>query len=366
MKILVLATNYPRTDGFISLQYIHTRNRWYLKRKIDVSVISFASKTDYLLDGVKVYTLRTYEEKLRLEKFDLIISHAPNIRNHYRFLRKYADNFKNIVFFFHGHEVLRRSKLYPKPYNYIKKSSIASRAITEVYDSFKLIALKKYFVEVLNKSQFVFVSYWMYEMFLKFTKIDSRLIEERKHIIYNSIGEDFEINSYDLKVEKLYDFITIRNSLDGSKYGIDIVARIALENPQYKFCVVGKGEFFRHNKKPENMEWIDKTLSHDEITIFLNRAKCALLPTRTDAQGVMACEMATFGIPLITSNIDVCEEIFNGFTNVGYINNEQKNIDIEKIFVKLTNNTHETKNTKYFSTETIDKEVCLFKNILKS
>ena len=34
------------------------------------------------------------------------------------------------------------------------------------------------------------------------------------------------------------------------------------------------------------------------------------MPTRADAQGVMACEMATFGIPLITSNIDVCKEVF--------------------------------------------------------
>ena len=49
MKILVLATNYSRPDGFISLQYIHTRNKLYVEKGIDVSVISFAEREDYEL-----------------------------------------------------------------------------------------------------------------------------------------------------------------------------------------------------------------------------------------------------------------------------------------------------------------------------
>ena len=58
---------------------------------------------------------------------------------------------------------------------------------------------------------------------------------------------------------------------------------------------------------------------------------------RADAQGVMACEMATFGIPLITSNIDVCKEVFEGFENVAFIDNNDENTDIKSIFKKIQN-----------------------------
>lgn len=364
MKLLVLAANYPRPDGSISMQYIHTRNKWYLKHGIQVTVISFASKADYILDGVQVYTLKTYEEKFRQESFDILVSHAPNIKDHYRFLKKYGDNFENIVFFFHGHEVLRTSKVYPKPHSYVKKKPLISRLITEVYDCVKLIFWKKYFIKVLNKAQFVYVSNWMYDMFMKYIGIDAKKIEGRKHIIYNSIGEIFEKEYYDVETDKIYDFITIRSDLDGAKYGVDIVTRIASTNPQYRFCVIGKGEFFRYNNKPNNLEWIDKNLSHGEIIDFLNRAKCALIPTRTDAQGVMACEMATFGIPLITSNIDVCKEVFSDFTNVCYIDNDEKEIDIGLLLKRLVNAPIK-KNKKYFSSQTIDKEVELFRKVMQ-
>ena len=75
-------------------------------------------------------------------------------------------------------------------------------------------------------------------------------------------------------------------------------------------------EYFDIYEKAKNIEWLDKTCNHNEIIKLLNEAKCALMPTRTDAQGLMACEMATFGIPLITSDIPVCHEIFDEFKNV--------------------------------------------------
>ena len=308
LKILVLAENYTKPDSLVSLHYIHSRNVLYLENGIDVSVLSFRADCDYEIDGIKVYQYKTYEEELKDVKYDVLVSHAPNLKHHLRFLMKYGNLFDNIVFFFHGHEVLKISEVYPKPYSYIKDKSFLSYFARDVYDSIKLMVWREYFKKITYKSQFVFVSQWMYNMFLKFVKINPQIIRDRKHIIYNCVGKDFEVNNYSLDTEKKYDFITIRNNLDGSKYGIDIVTRIAKNNPQYKFCIVGKGEFFKYNEKPENVEWIDKNLTHEEIIDFLNKSKCALLPTRVDAQGVMACEMATFGIPLITSDIDVCKK----------------------------------------------------------
>ncbi|MDD4364065.1 MAG: glycosyltransferase, partial [Atribacterota bacterium] len=215
---------------------------------------------------------------------------------------------------------------------------------------------------------FVFVSNWLYQMFLKFFNIEFEKIDQRKQIIYNSVGKKFEKNVYDSKSEKVYDFITIRNNLDGSKYAIDIVAKIAKINPKYIFCVIGKGNYFKYNEKPKNIVWIDKSLNHDEILIFLNKSTCALLPTRADAQGVMACELATFGIPLITSDIDVSREIFIDFENVEFIDNKADKIDIEPLYQNLINRLSIEKkikrNKKYFSENTILKEIKLFEKII--
>lgn len=364
MRILVLATSYPQPDGHFPLQYIHSRNQLYVKQGIDVSVISFDAEVDYELEGVQVYTLSTYEKTIKHESFDLLISHAPNLRNHYKFINKYGHLHDEIVFFFHGHEVLNTSKVYPKPYNYARKTQLNATIKRRVYDWFKLRFWQNYFKAHAQKSHFVFVSEWMYKMFLKFVKVDPSLIENRKSIIYNCVGHNFEIYSYDEEAAKTYDFITIRNFLDGSKYGIDIVTNLANENPQYTFCVIGEGDFYKYHDKPTNLTWIDKSLHHDEIIDYLNMAKCALIPTRVDSQGVMACEMATFGMPVITSNIDVSTEIFNDFSNVGFINNEGKNSHFASLYDQLVDGLPYEKNDKYFTKNTILKEVELFKKLI--
>lgn len=360
MRLLVLATDYPKENESVALMYIHTRNQYYLQHDINVTVLNFNAKENYVLDGVKVVTLNDY--KKNNNHYDMLISHAPNLRNHYLFLKKYDRDFPHIVFFFHGHEVLKISEAYPKPYHYMKTSS---GTIHKIYDIFKLKMWKRYFTKNLYKFHFVFVSQWMYDMFLKSVQVNPEQIYGKKHIIYNAIGEDFEICHYDYRSDKEYDFITIRAYLDNSKYAIDIVTRIAIMNPKYKFCVVGKGEFFKHIVKPDNLIWIDKNLSHKEIIGFLNKSYCALLPTRADSQGVMACEMAAFGIPLITSNIDVCKEVFDGINNVEYVDNEATEIDIDPIFQKVLNMSDKKRNTKYYAENTIGKEIELFNKILK-
>lgn len=360
MKLLVLATDYPQENISVALMYIHTRNKYYVQNGVDVTVLNFKAKENYNIDGVKVITLRDYENNKG--NYDILVLHAPNIRNHYTFLKKYQSRFNNIVLYFHGHEVLKTKEVYPAPYDYMKKSAKTKMIFSGIYDIFKLEIWRKYFVKNLSRLHFVFVSYWMYDMFLKYIKINPALIECRKHIIYNSIGEDFENNNFNWQSEKDYDFITIRNYLDGSKYAIDIVTKIASMNPQYNFCVVGKGDFFKHYNKPDNLEWINKTLNHTEIIEFLNKSRCALIPTRTDAQGVMACEMASFGIPLITSDIDVCKEIFEGFDNVQYINNEAEEVYLDTIVEKFGYN--KKKNMKYFKQNTICKEIELYRTLI--
>jgi len=363
MKVLVLAEQYSTKDK-VSQGFIHTRNVEYVKNGIELDVISFSSKeNNYVLDGINVYSLNGFYDKKNVEEYDLVISHAPNVRNHCRFINNNYSKIKKIVFFFHGHEVLYSKEIYPKPYDYVKKEKKLKEMIRDLYDIYKIQYITKFFKKTLEKSYYVFVSEWMYDQFKKNIKIEENLYKNKSSIIYNALGEIFIKESYDVDKKKDYDFITIRNMLDGSKYCIDVVNELAKNNPDLKFLVVGKGEFFEHYEAPENLSYELRNLNHKEIIEYLNRANCALMPTRADAQGVMMCEMATFGIPVITSDIYVCKLVLGDLDNVDFINNNDTQVDLRLKLNKLKSKFSK-KSDKFSYNNTIMKEINLFSNIV--
>lgn len=358
MKVLVLATDYPSDHGH-ELMYVHVRNKYYQKNGIDVTVLNFRADKDYEYENIKIITLNTYNNKNY--KFDILISHASNVRNHYRFIKKYGKNFNRIIFFYHGHEILKLNEVYPDEYYWVKKSFIKKK-FQNVYDSFKFRVWRRELEKNIYKSDLIFVSNWLYHRFLYYVRVNPKILEKHVHIINNSVGELFEKESYNIKAKKEYDFITIRGSaLDKGKYGIDIVTNLANHNPKLKFLVVGKGNFYNFVKKPNNIEFLNSYLNHNEMLNYLNKSRCALLPTKQDTQGVMTCEMATYGIPTITSDIEVCREIFNGFDNVKLISNSGED-KLDDILKELCANAPYSKNEKYFAKNTIQKEVNLIKN----
>ena len=351
MRILVLVENYPNNDGGVSLMYVHTRNKYYVNNGLNVQVLNFSAKISYEKDGISVITKEEY--KIKQEKYDILILHAANLKHHYQFLKQYGGNFTKFIFFYHGHEILRINETYSKPYPYVSKSRIKS-LLQNCYDSIKLSVWRKYLPKVKDKSYFVFVSKWMYDEFFKFTKIPEKLLEGKTFIAYNCVGELFEKESYDATAAKKYDFVTIRGMLDDSKYAVDIVNRLAFNTPEAKFVLVGKGEFFSHYKKAPNLEWCNRTMSHREIIDLLQQARYALMPTRTDAQGLMMCEMAALGIPVITSDIPVCHEVFDGFKGAFFIDNNDENRSLDSY---LSLSVECGKDTRYFMKNTIGKEL---------
>lgn len=355
MKILVLTENYP-SNNCHNRMYIHVRNKYYKKHGIDVTVLSFKAKHNYTFEGINVYSKNNFE----IDNYDILCAHAPNIKHHYQFIKKYKKYFKKIILFFHGQEILKWNIDYPKEYSFMKNNIIKVK-LRYIYDEIKLKIWSNYINKNINNLHLVFVSNYLYKKFLIYTKIDKQNIDKYKSIINNSVGELFEINNYNNISKKEYDFITIRGeSLDQSKYGIDIVTRLAFNNPKYKFLVIGEGNYYKYNDKPDNLIFINKILNHKEIIEYINKSKYGLMPTKQDTQGVLTCELATFGIPTITSDIDVCKEVFNGFKNVILINNSINDLDsIIKNF-KCSKN----KNEKYFSKNTISKEIELFKELV--
>lgn len=364
MKFLVITENYPRNNGEYAQAYIRPRNLFYKENGIDVDILSFSAKEDYEIDNMNVYSYASFKMNCSdLSQYDLLISHAPNIKHHFLFIKRYGDKFKKIAFFFHGHEVLKSNKVYPKQYPFVKRNYMME-IVENIYDDIKFLLWKECFKKIYNKSYFIFVSNWMFEQFKHWIKLPEIYLKGRTSITYNSVGKIFEENSYDLNSAKKYDFVTIRGNLDWSKYAVDIVNELAKRNPCMKFLIVGKGKFFEHYEKADNVDWSNKHLSHEEMLEILNSAKCALMPTRTDAQGVMMCEMATFGIPVITSNIPVCREVFDGFENVQFINNENKDVNLSEmisLFGVLTQ-----KPQKYLYTSTCGEELAILKNFIES
>ena len=356
VSVLICVTAYSDKS------FEHARSRYYQKNNIKVTVLSFADKRDAIVDNVQVISLKTFEKSK--QKYDLLIMHAPNIRNHFWFLKKYGDIFPQFVFFFHGHEVMKKSIGYSEPYDYMKRG-ILKQKFNDLYDDFKLSVWRDYYSKVAYKSRFIFVSNWMREQFLHWTNIPERIIENRYSITYNCISEVFEKYEFDYKKNKQHDYLTIRANLDGSKYCVDLVNQLAKKYSHYRFLLVGKGEFFKHYDQAENLTWINDTLNHFQIVQLLEKAKCALMLTRTDAQGVMACEIASTGMPLITSDIPVCHEVFEGFDNVGFLKNDLHNENLDIIFHKLTDNVPYKKNKKYFNSYTSAQEIEIFRELIK-
>ena len=363
MKILVLAENYTTPDNVVSLHYIHTRNLKYIESGINVNVLSFSTKESYKLDDIKVYSIEDFDEN-EIKKYDIVISHAPNIRNHMKFINKHKKQINKLIYFFHGHEVLNTSKIYPKPFSYVRTSK-PKIAIEKTYNIYKLKYWKYITPKMSKNTSFVFVSEWMLNMFLSETNLRLDQIPNYR-IIENAGGEIFFSKSYNDSKSKEYDVVSIRNNFDGSKYCIDLIVNNAVDNPNLKYLVIGKGKYFEYNSIPQNMTVINENLSHLEIINYLNKSRSALLPTRLDSQGVMACEIATFGIPLITSDIPICKEMLSEFENVTYIPNNKSAVDMSNIIEFLERKKPYKKNMRFSSDNTVMQEIEFFKEVVNN
>lgn len=366
MKLLVIVADYPDNDNKFSLMFVHTRNLLYLSQGIEVTVLNYKAKEFYEIDGIEVHSVQSFEDnyKKMLNYFDVLVFHAPNIRNHYKFLTKY--NTKNIplAFVFHGHEVMKIVEQYPSPYAFRKQKNLITTLFQRIYDRLKISVWRNFFLKTNSKFTLIFVSEWMKEVFFENLKVNMKFPSDSIHVIANSVGELWEKNHYNIAKRKEYNFITIRSNLDDSKYAIDLVTKWANKNPNLSFLLIGRGTYFDHINKPTNLEWISDSLPHNALMDYVDSSECALMPTRLDAQGLMSCELATYGIPLITSDIDVCRMVFSDFPNVYLISNDSNGSELGKVKDVLQRDYSFDKDDRFFAEKTIKQEIDVFQNLI--
>jgi len=70
----------------------------------------------------------------------------------------------------------------------------------------------------------------------------------------------------------------------------------------------------------------------------------------------MSCELVTYGIPLITSDLPVCREIFGNLTSVSYINNDVNQVDLKEIYRKALAIENKKRVISYSYENTVKKE----------
>ena len=352
MRILVLATSYPTPDRIYQQAFIRARVRGYLDRGQSVSVLSFHTNKPYELDGVEIRPESHWRNEDLTQHFDVIVSHAPNLRQHLRFLFQQRKSLPPVAFTFHGHETLRIHRHYPPPYSWQQGRFFPlKRLLQDAYDSFKLRVLS-HFIEALrrqNKVLLIYVSHAFRAMAQGDLRHSPGTWDDISVVIPNPIGVGFSTAKYHPE-NLLGDFLTIR-PLDASKMAIDIVLECARQNPEQTFHLYGEGQILNHLSPPPNVIHVAKFLENDDIPTLLNRYRAAVMPSRCDAQGVMMCEMATAGIPVLASDIPAHREALAEFPRTQFLNNEEPQFDA-KAFLEAMSSLPST-HSKVFHQETI-------------
>jgi glycosyltransferase involved in cell wall biosynthesis len=354
-RVIVLCSGYPTHNNPYNCTWAHTRNRYYILNGIDVHVHQTDSDEEYELDGVKVIGRKELEKNIKSRCYDLAISHSPNIRKHIPLLRKMKS--MNVMLFMHGSESMAIERDYPKPYPYMA-SPVLKKIARNIYDEVKFKLLANFIRKNKDRVMLIFVSDWMRAMFE--SNVLSPDQENVKYeVIHNSLNEAFVVGTFKQNSPKIGDFVTLRR-LDYSKFAIDMVVALAKANPDYTFDIYGRGRFFEFYEKPENVKWHDKHIRQDDIPELLNGYRCALMPTRCDAQGVMACEMATYGMPVITTDIAVNREMFLDFDNVKLLAYEEfaREINMDECCLPSL-----AKNHKFSHENTLFRELSIIKSL---
>lgn len=366
MRILILTTSYPTPDKIYQQAFVRARVRGYHERGHQVRVLSFSTRDHYELDGVSVDPQKSWAGRDLREHFDLIASHAPNLRSHLFFLHRHRHALPPVAFTFHGHETLVIHRRYPPPYPWRRSRwFIVRRALQNIYDQIKLKTLRTVIERLRHQKKvlLIYVSHAFRTMALADLEVPNSTWDDISRVIPNPVGIAFS-NAHHQASELRGDFLTIR-PLDVSKMAVDLVVECARQNPAHTFHLYGEGEALRHLTTPPNIVHFPGFIENDEIPELLNRYRAALMPSRCDAQGVMMCEMAVTGMPVVGSDIAAHREALREFPRTAFLDNSAPRFDAERFLQTTAILAHS--HSKIFDQQTvISAEISAFTSLIES
>lgn len=362
-RLLILVEDYPSRRSLYAGAYVHTRVRQYVGQGYRCTVLSFRAGRCYAFEGVRVVTARVARKRLREGVYDVVVSHAPNVRNHVQFLLANRRFLPALCFFFHGHELLKTSRYYPRPFGY-DRTGLARRLVQHAYDPVKLALMRRFLLWAVagRPTGLVFVSRWMLDESMRCLRLGPRaeaVLLRASEVIPNAVGDVFLRRRHRRPARPVADFVTIR-PFDSPKYAVDVVAKLAVANPRLRFDVYGKGRYFRHHEAPANLRVREGFVAHVAMPATLDSYTAALLPTRLDAQGVLMCELACYGMPLVTSDLPVCRETLSGFPNVAFISNSRGCADLAALASGLRQQPPAAVRARFGFEHTVAREMQLF------
>ncbi len=363
MKILVVTQVYPTEKNLYQGAFIHTRSLFYKKNNLDLDVISFSAPKQYVYEDINIYTENDFQALTVQKHYNTVIFHAPNLRNHIRFFLMNFKKLPKIFFIFHGHEILKTRFYYPEPFSFKKSNfSPAIKFLNRIYDAFKCLVLKQIITKFGGKKiSFIFVSEYLKNLAVSNIGISLDLLNKYSAVIHNPVSPEILECKYDYTNKRDNICITIR-PYDESVYAIDKVLEIAEQNPDYLFHIYGVGEYFDFNAKPVNVEVFKQYINPAEFAEILNKYKAAIMLSHHDSQGVMATEMAYFGIPLVVSDIPAAREMFGSLSNINFIDNKKPVLDLDKFTNQCSKNEDLSFRLKMSPEKTIQKEIEYIKN----
>lgn len=342
MKLLVICQEYPSDQNRSVSSFAHSRNCYYEQLGHEVSVLSFSARQPYKIDGIHVAPEYCFSGALA--KFDAWIIHMPNVRNALRFLIKNRCDLKRLAMIIHGHEFTAWQSEVPQYFPFL--ASVRGRAwhnFLKLYDWLKLRVWNLYFRTRMGAhTKIVFVSSFMQILAEKHIGISFDRLKIDYRVIHNPIHRAFVDQNYRVSEQPLADFVTLR-PFDEPKYGVDLLVEIAKRHPQFTFHLYGRGHYFDKVSPPPNLKVLRGVFPADELPGLLNQYRAAILPTRWDSQGVLMCEVASFGMPLWVSDIQICQQMVSRFENVRFFSNENLdfNLYIPNPAVKLKDQAHQ-------------------------
>lgn len=314
--VLVISPLYPSPDNLYACGFVHSRVKSYVDSglKVDVAVVNaYNESTSYTFEGINVY--KTGFDNMR----DILMSKNYKAIFVHFYDSKYAKildtsylNDTPIFLWNHGADVLYcdAKDLYT-PY-FEDKYVLPKKLKKEYTERGKYIASH---AKDLNYN-WIFVSEWEKERAEEFhkTKFNNSVV------IPNIIDE--KTFGFNKKTKDHRKKIFMLRKWDNSKkYAVDtsILTILELSRRSFfndlEFYVCGEGNYYHELVEPiknfDNVHFINKFLSHEEIANIQKECGIALFPTRWDTQGVSALEAASSGLVTLTTDLPVIREFFN-------------------------------------------------------